>query len=864
VHARPIRPRQEPGGSKDGPTGSVVGAAQLDALLAGAPARLLVDAAARVHVASPAARALLGGQGAGARSSLIELVAPESLATLLQRLDTPAGAGWVETVDVRGPNLARRSVTLSAAARVDDLWVIDVADADAHPSPGELLTDLATTLLAPTSEVGEVLSRAVERFAASFGVDRSSLYIFGPGVTSGARHLYLWSRPGFEHPTFEASWWTTRLARGSAAVPGEYRIDDVSTHAEAEAWQRIGVDSMLGVQVSLGGGVEVSLGMSTKGRTRRWTDGDVEVLRSAGALFANAILRAESEAIRQAQQDELMVSEARLRATIDAAPAIIYRIDSETRILLANEEAARYGQLSVDQLIGLRLVDFVTGELGEAFLEQIEHLFQTRERVESVIRFPTPNHGELWLDCRGVPELDARGEVCSMLLFAIDVSARREMEEQIRLSAEIDALTGLCNRNAALERIERLLERDGDSSITLLFVDLDRFKLVNDSLGHAAGDVVLQSVARALTAHAGPDDVIARLGGDEFAVAFADAGDIVDVVRRVESLRRVIATPINLGNQTIVPTASIGVAIASPTDRRPADLLRLADVAMYQAKMRGRNRFEIFDENLRTEVDERVDTQAALRLAVPGRQLEVHYQPEVLLENGRIVGLEALVRWRHPERGLLGPATFIPLAEETGMISDIGRFVLAEACRQMGEWSIRAPGLALTLRVNVSGRQLSQPALLRDITIALAESGLAPDRLCLEITETALMTDIDTTIRMLRLIRELGVRLAIDDFGTGYSSLGYLERFPVDALKIDRSFVAGLGTDPKSAAIVRTLVSLAHVLDLDVVAEGVETDAQIEMLRSLGCERAQGFRFAPGLAPEDLEPLLETGVIPGY
>jgi EAL domain-containing protein (putative c-di-GMP-specific phosphodiesterase class I) len=242
----------------------------------------------------------------------------------------------------------------------------------------------------------------------------------------------------------------------------------------------------------------------------------------------------------------------------------------------------------------------------------------------------------------------------------------------------------------------------------------------------------------------------------------------------------------------------------------------------------------------------------------------VHYQPEVLLENGRIVGLEALVRWRHPERGLLGPATFIPLAEETGMISDIGRFVLAEACRQMGEWSIRAPGLALTLRVNVSGRQLSQPALLRDITIALAESGLAPDRLCLEITETALMTDIDTTIRMLRLIRELGVRLAIDDFGTGYSSLGYLERFPVDALKIDRSFVAGLGTDPKSAAIVRTLVSLAHVLDLDVVAEGVETDAQIEMLRSLGCERAQGFRFAPGLAPEDLEPLLETGVIPGY
>jgi EAL domain-containing protein (putative c-di-GMP-specific phosphodiesterase class I) len=277
--------------------------------------------------------------------------------------------------------------------------------------------------------------------------------------------------------------------------------------------------------------------------------------------------------------------------------------------------------------------------------------------------------------------------------------------------------------------------------------------------------------------------------------------------------------------------------------------------------MRGRNRFEIFDENLRTEVDERIGTEAALRRAVPDQQLVVHYQPEVLLEDGRIVGVEALVRWNHPDRGLLGPPSFIALAEESGLISDIGRFVLADACRQVGQWTRLYPDVPLTLRVNVSGRQLAQPSLLRDITGALSDADLAPDRLCLEITETALMTDIETTIRMLRWIRELGVRLAIDDFGTGYSSLGYLERFPVDALKIDRSFVAGLGADPKSAAIVRTLVSLAHVLDLDVVAEGVETDAQASLLRTLGCARAQGFRFAPALAPEDLEPLLRTGVI---
>jgi diguanylate cyclase (GGDEF)-like protein len=478
-----------------------------------------------------------------------------------------------------------------------------------------------------------------------------------------------------------------------------------------------------------------------------------------------------------------------------------------------------------------------------------------------VFRMSTPRFGEVWFDSRGVPELAPDGSIESMLVFAIDITERRAMEEQIRRAAAVDMLTGLANRQSALERLDAMLSADTGGMLAVLFVDIDRFKLTNDSLGHEAGDAVLRAVASAIVSETNPDDVVARLGGDEFAVVLAGSSGLVEVVQRVERIRRAIAQPVAIGNQTVVSTASIGVAVASQDDRASAELLRLADVAMYQAKLHGRNRFEVFDANLRSAVEERIETEAALRRALPEQQLEVHYQPEVMLADGRLVGVEALVRWNHPQRGLIVAGAFVGLAEESGLIADIGRFVLTEACRQVGDWARRFPATPLTLRANVSGRQLSQPALLHDVTVALADSGLDPAHLCLEITETALMTDIDASIRMLRWIRDLGVRLAIDDFGTGYSSLGYLERLPVDALKIDRSFVSGLGIDPKSAAIVRTLLTLAQVLDLDVVAEGVETDEQVAQLQALGCVRGQGFLFAPGLTPRDLEIHLGRGTI---
>ncbi|HEX7097554.1 MAG TPA: EAL domain-containing protein [Acidimicrobiales bacterium] len=833
---------------------------RVELLLAPGEARMMVGRDGRLHVASAASRSMLGlGPG---RESLLDIVVPDDLPAVLELL--AGDDGWCRDVVVRTQSGARLAVRLSAIARHGDLWALDVTAHHGSSRSASTVLEVAAALLGAEGSIDEQLQNAIARLGEGFGADRASVFAHDTSRPVAEGWSYRWSRPGVEYPHLDPDWWQRQL--GEPAPLQVHRIDDTSVLPNAAEWRERAIASFLAVRSTVGGGFRVGIGLSMKDAARRWTDDDVHVLQLAAAILGNALRRAQAEAALRAQRDALEAAKERLRSTIDAAPAVIYRIDADTRVLLANEEAARFGDLPADQLVGVKLVDFVEPDVAAQMREQVAHAFATGEPVDSLTRIVSTTRGEVWFDCRAVPELGPDGKVESLLLFAVDVTARRAMEEQVRRFAEADPLTGLANRRTMIQRLQRLLARDpAPRSVAVLFIDLDRFKQTNDSLGHTTGDLVLQGVAHKLTTCARDNEIVARLGGDEFAMVLTDLQDLIDLVRRVEHVRRAIAAPIDVGNQTVWVTASIGVALVSEVDRTPTDLLRLADVAMYQAKVRGRDRFEIFDDHLRREVEERIDTEAALRRAVPERQLEVHYQPEVLLDSGKVVGVEALVRWRHPERGLLLPSTFIPLAEETGMIADIGRVVLAEACRQVGAWSRRHPDLPLTLRVNVSGRQLARSTLLQDVTVALAEAGLPAQRLCLEITETALMTDIESSIRMLRAVRELGVSVAVDDFGTGYSSLGYLERFPVDALKIDRSFVAGLGVDAKSDAIVRTLLNLAHVLELDVVAEGVETEHQAAKLRSMGCERGQGFLYAPGLAAPDLERLLARGsVSPGW
>jgi len=464
-----------------------------------------------------------------------------------------------------------------------------------------------------------------------------------------------------------------------------------------------------------------------------------------------------------------------------------------------------------------------------------------------------------WLEY-SVADLRNDPSVRGYVVVARDVTERKAAEEQLVHQALHDALTGLPNRALFLDRLGLSLSRldRRDRLAAVFFLDLDYFKVVNDSLGHSAGDQVLIAVAERLQQSLRDGDTAARLGGDEFAVLCDDLVDEGEALQIAERLGEAVAAqPVRLAGRDLVVTVSIGVAFATHSAQRPDSLLRDADAAMYQAKERGRARYELFDAAMRARAVARLETEAALREALDQQQLSLAYQPEVLLEDGRLIGAEALLRWKHDGAP---PSEFITVAEETGLIVPIGGWALREACRHLARWREIAPDRApKTVSVNLSGRQLARPDLPDVVEEALSESGLPPSALCMEITEGVLMDDIEVAVSALKALKGIGVEIAVDDFGTGYSSLAHLRRFPVDTLKIDQSFVAGLGRNPEDAAIVRAVLALAQTLDLSVVAEGVERAEQLHELRALGCERAQGHLFSAPLSEQAFADLLVNG-----
>lgn len=488
------------------------------------------------------------------------------------------------------------------------------------------------------------------------------------------------------------------------------------------------------------------------------------------------------------------------------------------------------------------------------------HLLGFTPHFQSEHRLKTRDGSYRWVMSRGLAAWDANRGVYRMAGSMTDVTERKEAEERLLHNAYHDVLTGLPNRALFMERLQRSLDRAKDRQdylFAVLFLDVDRFKVVNDSLGHQVGDQLLVAIARRLEGSLRPGDMVARLGGDEFAIVLDHLKLAADATQAAERIQKELGSPFSLSGHEVFASVSIGIAVSLTPYDKPEDFIRNADTAMYRAKDQGRGRFEVFDKEMHARAIALLELETDLRKAIARDEFKIHYQPIVSLENWRIAGFEALLRWEHPERGFIPPAKFIPVAEETGLIIPIGQWVLAEACKQLREWQQKYPSdPPLTISVNLSGKQFSHPNLIEEISNILADTGLDARSLKIEITESAIIENIELATAILKQLKSLGIRISLDDFGTGYSSLSYLHRFPIDTLKIDRSFVTRMNL-PKNSEIVQTIVTLAVNLGMDVIAEGVETREQVIHLTGLDCEFVQGYLLSKPVDGPAIEELIE-------
>ncbi len=579
----------------------------------------------------------------------------------------------------------------------------------------------------------------------------------------------------------------------------------------------------------------------------------------AAITLSAVLLVRQREQARQADQEAERRSQERFRSLVQNASDVI--------VVMGADQTIHYVSPSVERVLGYRPED-VVGEDAFAFVHP-DDLARVRDAVaDAVSNLGTPSFMELRIrhadgswrhlesTCTSLLEDPAVGGI---VFNSRDITERKNLQRRLKHQAFHDDLTDLPNRALFAERLRQALDRSErqGGKIAVLFVDVDNFKDVNDSLGHWAGDKLLAEFAKRLKASVRPGDTVARFGGDEFAVLLegvADEGAAGVAKRAIEKLRR---KPFVLVGREIFVTPSIGIALSGYTEPGGEDLLRRADLALHRAKERGKARYVYFTPDLDERLRERLKLENELRVALERGEFRVFYQPKVSIGSGEIAGMEALTRWEHPERGLLAPSEFLVLAQETGLVVPLGWWVLEEACRQAKEWQQRYPkDPPLAVSVNLSAKQFRRQDLAEHVGAVLRECGLEPRGLTLELTEDTAMEDAQATTEVLRSLKAMGVRIEVDDFGTGYSSLSYLKRFPVDYLKVERAFVAGLGRDPEDEGIVRAVVELAHHLGLKVVAEGVESGEQLGLLREMGCELAQGHYFWDPLPAEAATELL--------
>jgi diguanylate cyclase (GGDEF)-like protein/PAS domain S-box-containing protein len=590
------------------------------------------------------------------------------------------------------------------------------------------------------------------------------------------------------------------------------------------------------------------------GRSDPWLWAGIHALFIGGLGTVNVITWRLNEDARS----ETLASENRFRSAFDDAPTGMAIVGLDGVVSRVNEAFCARTGFAEGELVGRPLDDITPAEDRDGRpWPRVE-----ADGRESERRFVRRDGSIGWALWQHSLISDHDGRPASYVSHCLDISKRKTAEQELSWQAHHDPLTGLPNRALFVQRLEgALIDRRRRSAegergrVAVLFVDLDNFKVVNDSLGHGVGDRLLEAVADRLRRVLRPEDVIARFGGDEFTVLVADVIDERHAIRVADRLSGALRAPIVLDGEQRFITASVGLSLAEGDDDEAASLLRDADAAMYRAKELGKARTEVFDASMRARAMERLELESALRGALDRDELRLYYQPQVSLPDGAITGVEALIRWQHPELGLIPPLSFIPIAEQNGLIIEIGAWVLREACEQLAAWGM--PPLCMS--VNVSPRQLGSADFRGAVADALRDTGVPPEQLCLEITESAVLADVDSATATLRDLKGLGVRLAIDDFGVGHASLRHLRQLlPVDTLKIDKSFVDGILSDAEDSAIVEAVVKLAHSLGLEAVAEGVEHREQAERLSGMLCQSAQGYHFARPQPADAIAELLSA------
>jgi len=558
-------------------------------------------------------------------------------------------------------------------------------------------------------------------------------------------------------------------------------------------------------------------------------------------------------------QDEISL----LTTLMDNVPDSIYFKDLESRFTRINQYAAeRFGIGNPADAVGHTDFDFFTAEHATKALRDEEEIIRTGQPLVNVEEKETRADGDVrWISTTKLPLRDRGGNIIGTFGISRDITERKIVEEQLQHRAFYDPLTDLPNRALFLDRLQHLFHRArralGNPLFAVLYLDLDRFKSINDSLGHQAGDELLVGTARRLERCLRPGDTLARLGGDEFTVLLDNITCEADATGVADRIHEELAAPLDVRGYEMFTSVSVGIALSSVGYDRPEDMLRDADTAMYRAKAGGRARHQVFAGDMHQRAVSSLRLETDLRRALERHEIVPHYQPIVNLDDGTVVGFEALARWQHPTRGLIPPEIFVPVAEETGLIGAIGGWMLGEACRQARDWQRKHPRWSrLGISVNVSGRQLAQAAFAADVERALAAAGLDPGCLTLEITESALMQNLNAGAGVIQRLHAMAVGMHLDDFGTGTSSLAYLHSFPVHALKVDQSFVKRMDHTREQSAIVKAIVSLAQNLGMDVIAEGVETRAQADALRAFGCRRGQGFLFARPMPADEADRIL--------